>query len=171
MKSEGRTRPAARAILGTLLFTIIIPAGVTIYLPALIAGRYPSILHVEIGAWRWLAILPAALGLAIYLWCAADFIRAQGTPMPIDPPKEMVARALYRYVRNPMYVAVLLVILGAAIFFGSGLLVIYGLAIFTAVHLFVILYEEPHLRRTFGAAYERYCQDVPRWLPRLKRRI
>jgi protein-S-isoprenylcysteine O-methyltransferase Ste14 len=109
------------------------------------------------------------LGAIIYLWCAWDFATAgQGTPLPVDPPKKLVARGFYRWVRNPMYVGVLLLILGQAILFESLLLVGYGALLWLIFHLFIVYYEEPTLKRMFGSAYEQYCTAVPRWMPQVK---
>jgi protein-S-isoprenylcysteine O-methyltransferase Ste14 len=108
--------------------------------------------------------LPIALGAAFYCWCAWEFASAgRGTPAPIDPPKLLVARGLYRVVRNPMYVGVLLVLLGESLVFGSWDLLRYAVLVWLCFHLFVVLYEEPALRRKFGASYEDYCQRVWRW--------
>jgi protein-S-isoprenylcysteine O-methyltransferase Ste14 len=80
----------------------------------------------------------------------------------------LVVTGLYRYVRNPMYVAVLGLILGQALFLGNVRVLEYGLVVWVAFHVFVCLYEEPTLRRTFGAEYEEFCASVPRWVPRLR---
>lgn len=112
-----------------------------------------------------------ALGVGVYLWCAWDFVfTGRGTPAPIDPPKVLVATGLYRFVRNPMYIAVGLVLGGEAILFQSYNLVVYALLAWLACHLFVVFYEEPTLKKKYGAAYEAYCQAVPRWRPRITRR-
>ena len=97
-----------------------------------------------------------------------DFARAAGTPAPIDPPKELVARGLYRYSRNPMYVGVLSFIAAQALWFRSAWTGLYALALFGAFHSFVVLYEEPTLARSFGEAYRRYLASVPRWLGRTR---
>jgi len=111
------------------------------------------------------------IGASIYLRCAWDFAFAgRGTPAPIDPPKELVVRGLYRYVRNPMYVGVLSVVVGQAIWFEARGLFAYAALCFLLFFAFVVLYEEPALRRKFGESYERYCNEVPRWIPRLKRK-
>lgn len=107
------------------------------------------------------------LGLAGYLWCALDFAFAgHGTPLPLDPPKLLVVRGLYRYARNPMYISVLLVVFGESVLFRSWLLFRYALVGWAFFHLFVLLYEEPTLRDKFGTSYDEYCQRVNRWLPR-----
>jgi protein-S-isoprenylcysteine O-methyltransferase Ste14 len=105
------------------------------------------------------------------IWSFGDFlVKGRGTPAPIDPPQEMVATGFYRYVRNPMYVGVLLILLGHFLWFGYWALLIYMLFAFIAVHSFVVLYEEPTLKRKFGEAYVDYLQKVPRWIPRISRK-
>ena len=119
---------------------------------------------------RVLLALPFAIaGAATYFWCLWDFaVTGRGTPAPVDPPKQLIVRGLYRYVRNPMYLGVLLVIVAWNLAFPSGALVQYGLAVAVAFHLTVLLIEEPLLRHKFGAAYEAYLHAVPRWIPRLR---
>jgi protein-S-isoprenylcysteine O-methyltransferase Ste14 len=100
------------------------------------------------------------------LWCAWDFTFAgRGTPAPIDPPKELVVQGLYRYVRNPMYVGILSILLGEALLFASWSLFGYAAVVFILFFLFVVLYEEPILMRKFGESYLQYCKNVPRWIP------
>lgn len=89
-----------------------------------------------------------------------------GTPAPIYPTERLVVSGAYRHVRNPMYLAVLAIILGQAAMFGSSALLAYGAAVAVAFHLFVVLYEEPTLRRSFPEDYRRYAAHVRRWLPR-----
>jgi protein-S-isoprenylcysteine O-methyltransferase Ste14 len=150
----------------TLLFTLLVPGTVVVLVPHAIraaAGDAPA------AAWlRVLALIPGAAGLAIYAWCALDFARAAGTPAPIDPPKALVARGLYRFSRNPMYIGVLSMLAAQALYFGSGWLWLYAALILAAFHSFVVLYEEPTLTRSFGAVYQHYVATVPRWLPRLR---
>lgn len=103
------------------------------------------------------------------VWCFWDFLaKGKGTPAPMDPPKELVVSGLYKYVRNPMYVGVLFVILGHFLWFGFWNLLIYAALVLLAFHSFVIFYEEPNLKQRFGAAYEEYLKRVPRWIPRFK---
>src|SRR5437899_7089935 len=121
--------------------------------------------------WRWLAAVPSVLGFAVALRCVWDFgWTGHGTPAPIAPPQRLVVVGFYRYVRNPMYVGFAVGSIGLWIVFGHlSLLAIAAVAaVALGVHLFVILYEEPTLRRTFGAEYEEYCRNVRRWWPRLK---
>ncbi|MGE5345481.1 MAG: methyltransferase family protein [Acidithiobacillales bacterium] len=98
--------------------------------------------------------------------CVVAFARrGRGTPFPLDPPRHLVASGLYRFVRNPMYVAVLNIVLGEAVVFSSGELVVYWFPVLAGFHLFVVLYEEPTLRKQFGREYGSYCRRVPRWVP------
>jgi protein-S-isoprenylcysteine O-methyltransferase Ste14 len=151
-------------ILKTLLFTIVAPGSVTVLFPYWILGRRPNLVLHALGMF---GIILVAVGAAIYLRCAWEFAyRGLGTPAPIDPPKVLVSRGLHRFVRNPMYVGVLTVVLGEAALFHSRDLLIYGAIVALAFHLFVVLYEEPTLRRQFGEAYEEYCRTVRRWMPR-----
>jgi protein-S-isoprenylcysteine O-methyltransferase Ste14 len=130
--------------------------------------------HVDItgaGRWRWIAVVPSVLGFAVALRCVWDFGRTgHGTPAPIAPPKRLVVVGFYRYVRNPMYVGFVTGWTGLWVVFGRGNLVAIAVAclVVLGVHLFVLGYEEPTLRRMFGAEYEEYCRNVPRWLPRLR---
>jgi protein-S-isoprenylcysteine O-methyltransferase Ste14 len=89
-----------------------------------------------------------------------------GTPAPVFPTRHLVATGLYRYVRNPMYVAVVITILGQGLIFGNITLLQYGGIVWLLFHLFVLLYEEPTLTASFGSEYKSYCAEVPRWIPR-----
>ena len=155
-------------LLKTIIFVFIAPATVTIYLPyMMLAGRVGT---PQLGAVRYVGLLPIIVGACIECWCAWDFaMKGRGTPAPFDPPKELVVRGLYRRVRNPMYVGVMSILLGEVWLFASRTLLWYAGLVFIGFNLFVLLYEEPTLRGKFGAAYERYCAAVPRWLPRLSK--
>ncbi len=115
----------------------------------------------------WFVFVP---GLALAVWCAFEFAwRGLGTPAPFDPPRRLVVSGPYRYVRNPMYVGAGMAILGEAITFPnltSLMLILFG-ALWLGSTLFIIVYEEPTLRRLFGNDYVEYCRHVHRWLPRL----
>jgi len=143
-----------------LAFTLIVPGTVAVAIP-LTAFRHGPV------EWTWymLSALPLMLaGACIYLWCLWHFARTgRGTPAPIDPPKFLVERGLYRFTRNPMYVGVLCVIGSWALLFQSVAIAIYLLAVAAAFQTVVLGYEEPYLRDTFGADYEAYCSRVPRW--------
>jgi protein-S-isoprenylcysteine O-methyltransferase Ste14 len=124
-----------------------------------------------IACWRWIAAVPSVLGFAVALRCIWDFgWTGRGTPVPIAPPQRLVVVGFYRFVRNPMYVGFFVGWIGLWIIFGlasrTALTVAFVAAI--AVALFVRFYEEPTLRRKFGADYEEYCRNVPCWLPRIR---
>ncbi len=153
----------------TLAFTILVPGTVLVAIPYLLFRDDREPLSLSSGGLRWLGLIPILIGVLIYFWCALDFGTAgRGTPNPLDPPKTVVAKGLYRFVRNPMYLGALLILLGEAALFGSPGLLLYALLIWMAWHLFVVLYEEPHLKKAFGEEYELYLKRVPRWFPRLR---
>jgi len=148
----------------SVLFTILLPGTVTVLVPSLVISK--GRLAIQWNSWRVLAFLPLFLGLSILSRCIWDFaVSGRGTLAPVDPPKDLVVRGLYRYVRNPMYVGVLLMLFSEAWLFDSRVLLLYAVGCFVVVHAFVLLYEEPHLRRKFGEAYVSYCAKVNRWLP------
>ncbi|HEV8483964.1 MAG TPA: isoprenylcysteine carboxylmethyltransferase family protein [Blastocatellia bacterium] len=147
------------------LFTVIVPGTVAVLVPFRILSRRSYSFELR-GPLQYLALLLLLLGTAVYLRCVWDFaVTGRGTPAPIDAPKVLVVRGLYRYVRNPMYVGVLLVVLGWSALFGSSALLIYAGSVGLFFHLFVVVVEEPILRRKFGESYEQYCSSVRRWLP------
>jgi protein-S-isoprenylcysteine O-methyltransferase Ste14 len=153
--------------LRTLIFTIVVPGFWTVLMPywLVLRGAKPAVRGVC--AVGWLLI---AMGIALYFACAfwGFALRGKGTPAIFDPPKKLVEEGPYRIVRNPMYWSVALVMLGEGLLFHSPALAEVALAFFAAANLFVLFYEEPHLKKVFGVQYEEYCQRVPRWLPRLK---
>lgn len=152
--------------LKNLLFTVLVPGFVAGWMPLVFLlrqARLPA-------AWtaRHYAAIPLLLaGVALYLACVWLFgANGRGTPAPIDPPKKLVMRGPYRWVRNPMYLAVLLFVLGEALFFWHFILVLYLVFLGSALQVFVMLFEEPGLQRRFGAMYSDYCNATSRWLPR-----
>ena len=117
--------------------------------------------------WRWLAAIPSAFGFGVALRCIWDFgWTGHGTPAPFIPPSRLVVTGFYRYVRNPMYAGFAAGWIGLWILFGHANPALIA-AVALGVHLFVLFYEEPTLRRKFGAAYEVYCRNVRRWWPRI----
>jgi len=121
--------------------------------------------------WRWTAAVPSVLGFAVALRCVWDFgWTGHGTPAPIAPPQKLVVVGFYRYVRNPMYLGFFAGWIGLWVVFGRANVVAMGVAFVLAlgVALFVLLYEEPTLRKLFGADYEEYCRNVRRWVPRMQ---
>ena len=136
-------------------------------LPPLL-GFHIDIAHAS--PWRWVGAVPSVLGFAVAVRCVWNFGRTgHGTPAPMAPPQQLVVVGFYRYVRNPMYLGFLAGWAGLWIVFGRASVVAGEIALgaIAAVGLFVHFYEEPALRRKFGADYEEYCRNVPRWLPRL----
>jgi protein-S-isoprenylcysteine O-methyltransferase Ste14 len=155
------------AVLKTVLFTILVPGTVAGLAPWLLR-RERSI--PEQGIQSWFPALVIGMGTLIYLhtafWGFALF--GGGTPSPIAPTKRLVVRGLHRYVRNPMYIGVALVIAGQAWLFHSIPTAAYLACVLLAVHFFVLFYEEPTLQKQFGREYELYRASVPRWIPRFR---
>jgi protein-S-isoprenylcysteine O-methyltransferase Ste14 len=158
-------RRALWPLINTVLFTIVVPGTVAVLVPVWLAGgfRWP-----RNGAVTCFGTVVVVCGAAIYLRCAWEFaVHGLGTPAPIAPTKFLVTTALHRYVRNPMYIGVALVIIGQAVLFRSLHLFLYAAAMLSIAHIFVVFYEEPTLRRQFGESYEEYVRSVPRWIPKL----
>ena len=150
--------------LKSILFFILAPGTVAGFIPLALLRKGSQ---VETGFLSYLAFPLWLIGFAMLVWCFWDFVqKGKGTPAPIEPPKELVVSGLYNHVRNPMYVGVTSILIGHFLWFGFWNLLIYAAVIVLAFHSFVTLYEEPNLRQRFGAAYEAYCQRVPRWIPR-----
>jgi protein-S-isoprenylcysteine O-methyltransferase Ste14 len=149
------------------LLYLIIEAGLfALYVPLALLRSGP---RLETGVIAWLAVPLWLIGSLVVLSCFWNFtFKGRGTLAPTDPPKELVITGPYRSVRNPIYVGVLLIFLGHFLWFGYWALLIYTVLAFIGVHSFVILYEEPTLKRKFGAAYEDYLKRVPRWIPKIR---
>ena len=156
------------AILGSALFFVVAPGVVAGLIPWWITQWVFLPPFFDVQATRAVGILLILAGLPGLIDSFARFaVQGLGTPAPIAPTQNLVVKGLYRYVRNPMYVAVVAVIFGQAILFGDGRLVAYGALMWVIFHAFVLAYEEPVLARSFGAAYEEFRANVPRWIPRL----
>jgi protein-S-isoprenylcysteine O-methyltransferase Ste14 len=152
--------------LRNLLFTVVVPGSGAVWIPWWILTRGGGTPEPVI----WSAIACIVVGAALYLWCLWLFATVgRGTPGPWDAPRRFVAVGPYRWVRNPIYIAALLVVVGEAWLFLSLPLLVYAAAMAVLVHLFVIGYEEPTLRRSFGQTYVEYLRTVPRWIPRARR--
>jgi protein-S-isoprenylcysteine O-methyltransferase Ste14 len=152
--------------LETIAFTIVVPGTVTVLIPSWILGPNGRIPPQPWTVTSFVALLPLSLGAAIYFRCLWEFAaRGRGIPLPIDHPKQLVVTGLYRYVRNPMYVGVLILLLGEVMMFRSVNLLIYTVSWFAFVHLNVVLWEERLLRHKFGDSYTRYRAAVRRWIP------
>lgn len=156
-----------RNTLITTAGTIIVPSVIDFLIPFLILNaasetEVPPIGLIEIGS-----ILLAVIGICMVVWVSITFVsRGKGTPVPLIPPTEFVAGGLYRWVRNPMYVGLLLVILAEAVFFRSAWLLLYAFLLWLPVHSATVFIEEPQLERRFGNAYLKYKSATPRWIPR-----
>jgi protein-S-isoprenylcysteine O-methyltransferase Ste14 len=156
--------------LKTFIFTILVPGTVAFVIPWLLLGQ-PWELGLLFPSLWLLGFLPHLMGVGLYLWCTASFtFIGKGTPAPIDAPIFLVKVGPYHWVRNPMYLAVLAMVIGQAILFRSFLLLGYALLVWGVVQLFVVFVEEPSLRHQFGESYETYLHTVPRWLPRFLQR-
>jgi protein-S-isoprenylcysteine O-methyltransferase Ste14 len=141
-------------------------------LPGTVAGVVPALFvygraHAY-DAWTAVGFCLIGLGFFLLLWCVRDFyVSGKGTLAPWHPPKHLVVVGLYRYVRNPMYVAVLTIVLGWSVAFDSASLLLYLVALAIGFHLRVVLYEEPRLKRQFAEEWAVYSASVRRWVPRL----
>ncbi len=149
-------------------------ATATVLLPGMVAVCVPysivqPIALPTLSDWRWtdyFAVLAFAMGLAILLRCVWEFAHfGRGTLAPVDEPCTLVVQGLYQYVRNPMYVGVVLIILGESWFFRSAALLVYVAVVFVVFNAFVLIYEEPHLRSKYDSEYKQYCGAVRRWIP------
>jgi protein-S-isoprenylcysteine O-methyltransferase Ste14 len=153
--------------LRSLLWTFLLPGIFAGYVPL----RFFGLARVQVSFQNPLhlvGLLTLGLGAALLLTCIWEFARSgRGTLSPVDPPRELVVRGLYRYVRNPMYLSVTMIVFGELLLTGSRGLLLYWVIWFVGVNLFVMGYEEPTLRRRFGESYERYAREVRRWLPKL----
>jgi len=154
----------ARAAAGSVVFLVVAPGVAAGLVPWLVTGWSAH------GWWppvRVLGTLAIAAGLAVLLWAFVRFVvEGIGTPAPVAPPERLVVGGAYRYVRNPMYLAVAALILGQALLLGQAELLLYAVAFCVAVAAFVHGYEEPVLSRRFGAQYDAYRRAVPAWRPR-----
>ncbi len=156
----------SHAVLGSALFMAFAPGTLAGLIPWALTGWAHPTSNLA------LAILGGtvtALGFALLVECFGRFaLQGRGTPAPIAPPDRLVVTGAYRRVRNPMYVAVVSMVLGQAALFADGRLAIYGLILWAGFHLFVLVYEEPTLREMFPHDYAAFTAAVPRWRPRLR---
>jgi protein-S-isoprenylcysteine O-methyltransferase Ste14 len=165
---ETRERPSWSAIVGTIVFVAAVPGTVVVLVPYWLSGWRVAPPLIGTSLTRWLGIALIALGLPLFVDFVVRFVReGLGTPAPIAPTRHLVVGGPYRYSRNPGYVAVLALLVGQALVFAEPRLLVYAAAVAAGFHLFVLVYEEPTLRRTFGREYDAYCRQVPRWVPRI----
>jgi len=158
----------AFALAGTALFLVLAPGCVAGLTPRWISHWQFRTPFPGYAPLRVIGAMLIAAGTFVVLDSFARFaLQGLGTPAPIFPTRHLVVKGFYLYVRNPMYVAIVAVIMGQAVLLGNVRVFQYGLFAWLIAHLFVLEYEEPTLRRTFGAEYESFCANVPRWIPRL----
>jgi len=159
--------PGVMLIVRAVMFTLLVPGTVVWWLPR-------GLIYTDWSIRYPVGWIPMTLGATLYFWCAAQFVfRGQGTPniyfarplafMIGREPLRLVNESIYRYSRNPMYVGVISTVFGEALLFGSLNLLIYAFSLCLWFHLVVVFIEEPHLRKTRGEAYLRYCRETPRW--------
>ena len=156
------------ALLGTLLFLLLIIPVFLIWIPRQILLSPEHIYRFDIGVFRYLGIVPIVLGGVIYFFCSVSFVFVgKGSPILFTPTEELIVTGFYKFVRNPLYIAGVLVLTGEALLFQSVGIFIYCLVMFGVFNVYILM-EENQLADQFGATYKQYCNSVPRWIPRLK---
>jgi len=153
-------------LIRTITYASLFIAFVLVYLPSRLLA-WSGISRPAYFAWpQYCGLAICAVGAAVALSCVFAFaFIGKGTPAPFDPPRRLVIRGPYRFVRNPMYIGAALAVAGAAFFYRSLALATFVAGFLVVTHLFVVLYEEPTLRRMFGPEYRDYCAHVHRWRP------
>jgi protein-S-isoprenylcysteine O-methyltransferase Ste14 len=156
------------AVLGSALFFVVAPGVLAGFIPWWMTRWDLRAAFLGLELTRGVGVLLVLVGVPGLVDSFARFaLQGLGTPAPVAPTQKLVVTGLYRYVRNPMYMSVLAVILGQGLLLGDWRLIVYGALFWLACHLFVLAYEEPTLQQTFGAEYEAFRANVPRWIPRL----
>lgn len=151
-----------------MVFFVVAPGMVATLAPFLLARGEPEAWRLDPPVVKWAGFAVGVLGTVALIECFARFaLKGLGTPAPIAPTEHLVVTGLYRHVRNPMYVAVVAIILGQALWFASTAVLVYAVVVWAAFTAFVMLYEEPTLTRTFGEEYLTYRANVGRWIPRV----
>jgi protein-S-isoprenylcysteine O-methyltransferase Ste14 len=163
-------RPPLWAIVGTIVFTALVPGSVVCLGPYLLTYWVvePPLLGTALTRVAGVLLLVASAPL-FTSFIARFVVEGHGTPAPLAPTRHLVVGGPFRWTRNPGYIAVLGMIVGQGLLLGSGAVLVYAAAVALAFQIFVIFYEEPTLRRTYGAEFDRYCGTVPRWIPRRPR--
>jgi protein-S-isoprenylcysteine O-methyltransferase Ste14 len=162
-------RRAWRAVIGSLVFFVVAPGTVAGWIPFRLTNwrMQPPLLAVP-----GLRVVGATLLVVGLVSLVESFLRfaivGLGTPAPVAPPTRLVISGQYRHVRNPMYVAVLAIVIGQSLVLGSVVLLRYAVLVWLVVHAFVLLYEEPALKAQFGPSYDAYRENVGRWWPRIR---
>jgi len=153
-------------LIRTITYASLFIGFVLVYLPAQLLA-WSGIARPTVMGWlQIVGLLICTVGAVIALSCVFTFaFIGKGTPAPFDPPRRLVVRGPYRFVRNPMYIGAAIAVAGAALFYRSLALAAFVAGFLLVTHLFVLLYEEPVLRRAFGPEYQAYCTRVHRWRP------
>ena len=158
-----------KPLLGTILYTLVVPGSITVLVPFLILTLEFRLIPMPLGIYHYLGLIPICLGMVLYLWAAWEFaITGKGTPSSISPPKKLVVNGPYRWIRNPMYAGLLFILVGEAIFVQEVILVAYFFFFYLSFNRYIHNNEEPNLAHKFGANYRLYCHAIPRWLPRIR---
>ncbi|MFC2136074.1 methyltransferase family protein [Bacteroidota bacterium] len=156
-------------IIKSIIFTILIPGVGIILIPYLIISGTSGIIYPNLSIINVILLLVGISAFIVLLSCIWNFaVYGKGTLAPVAPPKNLVACGIYRHTRNPMYLAVLTILLSESILFWSIYMLLYFFTAVVVFHLFVILYEEPKLEEEFGESYLRYSKSVPRWMIKIK---
>ena len=156
------------AVLGSALFFVVAPCVLAGLIPWSMTRWVFGRAFFDLEITRAVGVLLILIGLPGLVDSFARFaLQGLGTPAPVAPTKNLVVTGLYRHVRNPIYVAVVAIIVGQALLFGDYSLIVYGALLWLSFHIFVVAYEEPTLDETFGSEYEAYRANVPRWVPRV----
>jgi protein-S-isoprenylcysteine O-methyltransferase Ste14 len=159
-------RRAPWILIGSLIFLVLAPGTVAGLIPYWLTGWRVGKPLLGASILRLAGGCMVFIGLMSLLDSFGRFVfTGLGTPAPVAPPRRLVVSGQYRYVRNPMYVAILVIVIGQGLALGSGVLLQYAVLLWFLFHMFVILYEEPRLGSQFGAAYQGYCRNVRRWWP------
>jgi protein-S-isoprenylcysteine O-methyltransferase Ste14 len=153
-----------------IIYAAIFVGLLLVYVPSRLLSTAGIVRPPMMGPAQIAGMIITTVGAILALWCLLTFVFVgKGTAAPFDPPRRLVVRGPYQFVRNPMYIGAILAMLGLSLVYQSLSMLVYAGIIFIATHLFVVTYEEPTLRRTFGLDYETYCQRVNRWWPIPKR--
>jgi len=151
---------------------LVLPVTVVIVVPWGITRLTHEAFTWQSSLRQWLGLWLMANGIGLAAWCVNLFnVEGRGTPLPLDPPTRLVITGPYRVVRNPMMLGMCVILAGEALMWASWWIGLYLAGLITTAHLFVVLWEEPHLRTRFGPPYHAYCKQVPRWVPRRPHRI
>ena len=161
-------RPPWLAVIGTITLAPLFAGAVIVLAPLLLSGWRVGAPFFGWVPSRWIGGALVIVPIPPLLDFLVRFVReGHGTPAPFAPPRRLVVGGPFRYVRNPAYLCAVSIIAGQGLFLASTSVLVYAAVVALVFHLFVVLYEEPTLRETFGAEYVAYCREVPRWIPRL----